>query len=195
MYAGILLVGLFICGIGVIFFVVEPTTNDVCAVRWFFLNLGLILLCGGVFSRSYQLKKIHVLIKVCKIFPDLFLYFLEWKIQSNKEDESPLNYWSNFRIVSSYSRGTCPPNFLRSFPRFPPFVLTSFSGSLFNYATRLPFCSHPRYHRPCPPARGIPMHFIGSVILVNFPVRFYCYFVTSWNLFDVFHLGNVKFCR
>jgi len=62
-YAVISLLGLLLCGIALVFWSLNPTTDIVCTVRWWSKTLGMIIFSGSVFCRSYQLKKIHYLIK------------------------------------------------------------------------------------------------------------------------------------
>jgi len=40
-----------------------PTSDEICSARWWLMGLGMSTFSGGVFCRSYQLKKIHHLIK------------------------------------------------------------------------------------------------------------------------------------
>lgn len=63
-YSAILFLGMFFSGISMIFFVIEPATFFLCGIRWWFFGFGMVVLSGGVFARSYQLKKIHQLVKV-----------------------------------------------------------------------------------------------------------------------------------
>jgi len=46
-----------------IFFYLKPTSDTICSLRWWLFGFGLVLLTAGVFARSYQLKKIHALVK------------------------------------------------------------------------------------------------------------------------------------
>jgi len=62
-YALILVFGLVLCGISMALFTLTPTSNEICISRWWLMGLGMIIFSGGVFCRSYQLKKIHQLIK------------------------------------------------------------------------------------------------------------------------------------
>jgi len=62
-YALILTIGLILSGASMITWTLTPISNYLCALRWWLMGLGMIIFSGGVFCRSYQLKKIHKLVK------------------------------------------------------------------------------------------------------------------------------------
>jgi len=62
-YAVILIIGLLLCGSSMILWTLTPTSDEICSARWWLMGLGMSTFSGGVFCRSYQLKKIHHLIK------------------------------------------------------------------------------------------------------------------------------------
>jgi len=62
-YAIILIAGLIICGCAMVLWTIPPTSDQICIARWWLLGIGMVLFSGGVFCRSYQLKKIHQLVK------------------------------------------------------------------------------------------------------------------------------------
>jgi len=59
----ILIVGLLLCGISAIVWTLEPTNDHICKSRWWSIGLGMVVFSGGTFCRSFQLKKIHQLVK------------------------------------------------------------------------------------------------------------------------------------
>jgi len=62
-YAVILIIGLLLCGCSMIMWTLTPISNAICTARYWLQGLGMIIFSGGVFCRSYQLKKIHELVK------------------------------------------------------------------------------------------------------------------------------------
>jgi len=63
LYGVILVFGLILCGIALVFWTLVPTMDIICSLRWWFKALGMIIFSAAVFCRSYQLKKIHYLVK------------------------------------------------------------------------------------------------------------------------------------
>jgi len=59
----ILIIGLLLCGIAVIVWTLEPINDSICKGRWWSIGLGMVVFSAGVFCRSFQLKKIHQLVK------------------------------------------------------------------------------------------------------------------------------------
>jgi len=62
-YAVLLIIGLVLCGSSLAIWQLEPNLDSICALRWWLMGIGMTILSGGVFCRSYQLKKIHQLLK------------------------------------------------------------------------------------------------------------------------------------
>jgi len=46
-----------------VLWILPPVSDHICRARWWLMGLGMVIFSGGVFCRSYQLKKIHHLIK------------------------------------------------------------------------------------------------------------------------------------
>jgi len=63
LYGIIFVFGLILCGIALVFWSLVPTKDVICSLRWWFKSLGMIIFSAAVFCRSYQLKKIHYLVK------------------------------------------------------------------------------------------------------------------------------------
>jgi len=62
-YAIILTFGLLLCGSAMVLWILTPKSDQICHARWWLKGLGMVIFSGGVFCRSYQLKKIHFLVK------------------------------------------------------------------------------------------------------------------------------------
>jgi len=62
-YAVILITGLLLCGLSMMMWTLTPVENIICTARYWLQGLGMVIFSGGVFCRSYQLKKIHQLVK------------------------------------------------------------------------------------------------------------------------------------
>jgi uncharacterized membrane protein YgdD (TMEM256/DUF423 family) len=62
-YGIISILGLILCGISLVFWSIDPSNDHICTIRWWTKTLGMVIFSGSVFCRSYQLKKIHQLIK------------------------------------------------------------------------------------------------------------------------------------